>query len=187
MPACGRLGSVADRNGQAAASPEDRDEIRPFAVLDIDATLSDTRHRLHFLERRPKDWDGFFEAGKDDAPLHEGLAIAGSLARGHEIVYLTGRPERLRKDTEEWLRRHGFPPGRVLMRRDADRRPSVLLKLDRLRRLAAERKVAILIDDDVAVCRAAEKAGFAVLHADWALDPQSQPTLFEAQESEGRT
>jgi HAD superfamily, subfamily IIIB (Acid phosphatase) len=180
---------VADRTSprDAAATTSSDGEVRPYAVLDIDATLSDTRHRLHHLERRPKNWDAFFDASKYDAPLEEGLAIAGSLARGHEIVYLTGRPERLRKDTERWLRRYGLPEGRLLMRRDTDRRPSVLLKLGRLQRLAAERKVAILVDDDDTVCKAAEKAGFAVLHADWALDPQSQPTLFEAQETEGRT
>lgn len=174
--------SGSSKRGQSGGGDE-----RAFAVLDIDATLSDTRHRLHFLERRPKDWDGFFAAGKDDGPLQDGLVIAGSLARGHDIVYLTGRPERLRKDTEDWLRRHGLPGGRLLMRRDGDRRPSVVMKLGLLRRLAGERKVAILVDDDIAVCKAAEKAGFAVLHADWALDPETQPTLFEAQETEGRT
>jgi hypothetical protein len=73
------------------------------------------------------------------------------------------------------------------MRRDNDRRPSATMKLGRLQRLAAERKVAILVDDDVAVVKAAQQAGYAVLHADWALDPKTQPTLFEAQESEGRT
>lgn len=162
-------------------------EEPPFAVLDIDATLSDARHRLHFIEKRPKDWDSFFAAGKHDAPLDEGRTVATSLARGHEIVYLTGRPERTRRDTERWLKKHGFPDGRLLMRGNADRRPSVTLKLQLLRRLAAERKVAVLVDDDVAVIRGAEKAGFPALHADWALDVETQPTLFEAQETEGRT
>lgn len=159
----------------------------PYAVLDIDATLSDARHRLHHLDKRPKNWDAFFAASKHDAPLDEGLAIATSLAKAHEIIYLTGRPERLRKDTEAWLKQHGFPPGKIYMRRDNDRRPSATMKLGRLQRLAAERKVAILVDDDAAVVKAAQQAGYAVLHADWALDPQTQPTLFEAQESEGRT
>ncbi len=159
----------------------------PYAVLDIDATLSDVRHRLHHIEKRPKNWDAFFEASKDDAPLADGVMIATSLAKGHEIVYLTGRPERIRKDTERWLARHGLPKGRILMRGDTDRRPSAAMKLGRLKRLAAERTVAILVDDDRAVCRAAEQAGFPVLLADWAVDEHTQPTLFEAQESEGRT
>jgi hypothetical protein len=159
----------------------------PYAVLDIDATLADVRHRLHHLARRPKNWDGFFAAAPADQPLPQGVEIAHTLATDHEIVYLTGRPERTRRDTEEWLTRYGLPGGRLLMRRDGDRRPSAVMKLGRLRRLAAERPVAILVDDDVAVCAAAQSAGFTVLRAGWALDADTQPTLLDAQESEGRT
>lgn len=159
----------------------------PYAVLDIDATLSDVRHRLHHLRRRPKRWDAFFAAAGADDPLSEGLAVAQTLAAGHEIVYLTGRPERIRRATQSWLERYRLPPGRLLMRGDADRSPSAVMKLRKLRRLAAERTVAVLVDDDIAVCTAAERAGFTVLRADWALDELTEPTLFDAQESEGRT
>jgi hypothetical protein len=160
---------------------------RPYAVLDIDATLADVRHRLHHLARRPKNWDAFFAAAPADRPLPEGVEIVKTLATDHEIVYLTGRPERTRRDTEKWLARYGLPGGRLLMRHDGDRRPSATMKLGRLRRLAAERPVAILVDDDVAVCTAAEAAGFTVLRADWALDEDTRPTLLDAQESDGRT
>jgi phosphoglycolate phosphatase-like HAD superfamily hydrolase len=163
------------------------DDKPPYAVLDIDATLSDTSKRIHFLDRRPKDWDSFFAGAKDDAVLDEGLAVATKLAEGHEIVYLTGRPERLRRDTVKWLKDNGFPEGQVFMRRNNDRRPSATMKLYRLDQLKAERPVAILVDDDVKVCAAAEKAGYTVLRADWGLDAETQPTLFEAQEKEGRT
>lgn len=163
------------------------DQVKPYAVLDIDATLSDTSKRIHFIERAPKDWDSFFAHGKDDAVLEEGLAVATTLAADHVIVYLTGRPERIRRDTERWLKDNGFPDGKVYMRGNTDRRPSMLMKLGRLKRLAEQRPVAILVDDDAKVIAAAAKAGYPVLRADWGLDPESQPTLFEAQESEGRT
>lgn len=163
------------------------DDRPPYAVIDIDATLADVRHRLHHLAHRPKNWDGFFAAAPADPPLPEGMEIATTLATDHEVVYLTGRPERTRGDTEAWLSRYGLPAGRLLMRRDTDRRPSAVMKLGQLRRLAAQRRVAILVDDDVEVCAAAEAAGFAVLRADWALDEDTRPTLFDAQESEGRT
>jgi len=163
------------------------DDQRPYAVLDIDATLSDTSRRIHYLERKPKDWDSFFAEAKDDAVLDDGLAVATTLAADHEIVYLTGRPERLRRDTLKWLKDNGFPEGTVYMRRNTDRRAGAQMKLDRLKRLSAERPVAVLVDDDVKVCAAAEKAGYTVMRADWGLDPETQPTLFEAQEKEGRT
>ena len=160
---------------------------RPYAVLDIDVTLSDTSQRIHFLEQKPKDWDSFFAHAKEDAVLDEGLAVATTLATDHEIVYLTGRPERLRRDTEKWLKDNGFPDGKLYMRGNTDRRPSMLMKLGRLKRLAEQRPVAVLVDDDAKVVAAAQKAGYTVMRADWGLDPETQPTLFEAQESEGRT
>ncbi|MEV0790715.1 HAD family acid phosphatase [Kribbella sp. NPDC050459] len=160
---------------------------RPYAVLDIDATLSDTSQRIHFLEQKPKDWDSFFAHAKEDAVLDEGLAVATTLATDHEIVYLTGRPERLRRDTEKWLKDNGFPDGKLYMRGNTDRRPSMLMKLGRLKSLAEQRPVAVLVDDDAKVVAAAQKAGYTVMRADWGLDPETQPTLFEAQESEGRT
>ncbi|HEY0470283.1 MAG TPA: HAD family acid phosphatase, partial [Kribbella sp.] len=100
------------------------DEPRPYAVLDIDATLSDTSRRVHFIEKRPKDWDSFFAGAKDDAVLDEGLAVARTLAEQHDIVYLTGRPEWLRRDTVKWFKDNGFPEGKLLMRGNNDRRPS---------------------------------------------------------------
>jgi hypothetical protein len=157
---------------------------RPYAAVDIDGVLADPTHRLRFVERRPKDWDAFFAAAPEDPPMAEGLAVARRLAGDHEIVYLTGRPERCRADTVEWLERHGLPPGRLVMRRAGDRRPARLAKLDLLRRLAADRPVDVLVDDDAEVCAAAEKAGFDVLCADW-MPPR--PPLSDAQEREGRT
>ena len=163
------------------------DDDRPYAVLDIDATLSDTSKRIHLIEKKPKDWDSFFEHAKDDAVLEEGLAVATTLAVDHVIVYLTGRPERIRRETEKWLKDNGFPDGKVYMRGNTDRRPSMLMKLGRLERLAEQRPIAVLVDDDAKVVAAAEKAGYTVMRADWGLDHETQPTLFEAQESEGRT
>ena len=157
----------------------------PTAVIDLDGTVADVRHRLHHLQRRPKDWDAFYAGIADDRPLAEGLAVARSLADNHELVYLTGRPERYRKATLEWLRRHELPPGRLMMRRGGDRRPARVAKLAMLRSLDG---VAVLVDDDADVCTAARAAGFSVLVADWARAPDDeQQELRTAQEREGRT
>lgn len=64
---------------------------RPLAVFDIDNTLADTAHRQHWLERRPRDWDGFFGAAPADPPLARGIALAVESAADCEVVYLTGR------------------------------------------------------------------------------------------------
>jgi hypothetical protein len=177
---------------------------RPYAVVDLDGTLADVRHRLAHLLRRPKDWEAFFAAAPADALLPEGAAVLAQLRATCELVYLTGRPERCRSDTLAWLARHGLPPGSLHMRRGGDRRPARVTKLEVLRSLARQRPVAVLVDDDEDVVRAARAAGFPVLHADWmpADDTPAEPTgagsartrggtprdvLRTAQEEEGRT
>jgi phosphoglycolate phosphatase-like HAD superfamily hydrolase len=157
---------------------------RPYAVIDVDGVLADVGHRLHHLERRPKDWAAFFAGLDDDPLLLEGLAVARRLSEAHRLVYLSGRPERTRARTLAWLERHDAPPGRVLLRGDQDRRPARVLKVGVLRRLAARADVAVLVDDDPQVCAAARAAGFTVLEATWA---RPQPALMEAQERDART
>ena len=157
---------------------------RPLAVFDIDGVLADVRHRLRFVERRPKDWDAFFDAAVDDPPLPQGVALAQESAKDCEVVYVTGRPERCRPDTLAWFARHGLPEGRLSMRGSRDRRPARVAKLELLRRLAADRVVAVVVDDDAQVCDAYERAGYRVLRARWMSE---EPALEVAQEEEGRT
>ena len=157
---------------------------RPLAVFDVDGVLADVRHRLRHVERRPKDWDAFFDAAADDPALATGVALAQASTEDCEVVYVTGRPERCRADTLAWFTQHGLPQGTLSMRGTRDRRPARIAKLELLRQLAADRVVAVAVDDDLAVCRAYEGAGFTVLRATWMSD---QPSLFEAQEGDGRT
>lgn len=159
-------------------------EPQPYAVIDIDGVLANVEHRLHHIERRPKDWARFFAAASDDTVYVEGLAVARRLAQDHELVYLSGRPEGLRRVTLDWFGRYDVPAGQVLLRRASDRRPAAQVKVGTLRQLARTRPVSVLVDDDPAVCAAARSAGFTVLEADWS---HRQPVLFEAQESDGRT
>ncbi|MGF0175528.1 phosphatase domain-containing protein [Streptomyces sp. NPDC002285] len=157
---------------------------RPLAVFDLDNTLADTAHRQHFLERKPRDWDGFFGAAPDDPPLSEGIALVRESAKECEVRYLTGRPERCRRDTLDWLAAHGLPEGRVYMRRNDDRRPARRTKLEILRRLARTHEIRVLVDDDELVCEDAERAGFTVVRARWSAPSAA---LKVAQEREGRT
>ena len=167
-----------------AGDPAQGAQVRPLAVFDIDGVLADVRHRLHHVERRPKRWDAFFAAAIDDPPLRQGVALAQASAQDCDVVYVTGRPERCRADTLAWFARHGLPEGELRMRDDRDRRPARLAKPGLLRRLAAGRPVAVVVDDDAQVCAAYEAAGYRVLRADWM---PAGPALTSAQEAEGRT
>lgn len=156
-------------------------QMEKVAVIDLDGVVADVRHRLHFVESKPKDWQGFFAACSNDPVLPEGLDRALALARDHRIVYLSGRPESCRDSTTTWLERVGAPPGDLVLRAEGDRRPARITKVELVRRIIGE--ITIVIDDDPAVLRAMQAAGYPTLHADWMSD---SPTLFSVQE-EGKT
>ena len=158
--------------------------MRPLAVFDIDGVLADVSHRVRHLEKDRPDWHAFFRAAPRDPVHEEGRQLALEAARDCEVVYVTGRPEWCRGDTQAWLDAHGLPAGELAMRRAGDRRPARRAKPELLARLARGRVVAVVVDDDVEVCDAYEAAGWTVLRAAWA--PRSR-RLEQAQEDEGRT
>ncbi|MFI6048662.1 hypothetical protein ACIBCO_01090 [Streptomyces violascens] len=160
------------------------DNNRPLAVFDLDGTLADSSHRQRFLDRGHRDWDAFFAAAPADPPLAEGVALCREAAGDCEVVYLTGRPERCREDTLAWLAEQDLPAGALHMRRNDDRRPARVTKLQILRGLGRGREIRMLVDDDELVCDAAEQAGFRVVRARWTAPSEA---LKDAQEREGRT
>lgn len=161
-------------------------DARPLAIFDLDGTLADSAHRQHFLASNPRDWDGFFAAAPQDPPLAQGVQLCRTAARECEVVYLTGRPERCRKDTVAWLAAQGLPSGDLHMRRAHDRRPARTTKLEVLQRLGQRREVRMLVDDDELVCGDARRAGFRVVTVTWAADATGA-AMRDAQQRVGRT
>jgi phosphoglycolate phosphatase-like HAD superfamily hydrolase len=163
------------------------DEL-PLAIVDLDGVVADVRHRLHHVQGRRKDWAAFFAAASDDPAHPEGLAVVETLARDHEVVFLTGRPSHLHEDTVRWLELHGLGGRRVVMRPNGDRRPAAVAKLDMLAAVAAGRTVGIVVDDDAAVLEAVRRAGHPTFAADWeARDAAAEQAITAAQELDGRT
>ena len=161
---------------------------RPLAFVDLDGVVADVRHRLGHIEGGPKDWDAFFAAAVDDPPHPEGIALVRRLEQDHEVVYLTGRPDRLRSDTLAWLDDQGIGGHRLEMRSDRDRRPAAQVKLRRLQELAQGREVGVVVDDDPLVVATMRKAGLPTFHADWETrTSDDDEALLAAQEVEGQT
>jgi phosphoglycolate phosphatase-like HAD superfamily hydrolase len=157
---------------------------RPVAVFDIDGVLADVTHRLHYLDDYPQRWERFFSAADRDPLLDEGARRLRAALAEHDVVYLTGRPERNRRLTERWLARHGLPTGPLYMRPDDDRRPARVMKRQVLRALARTRTIASVLDDDPSVVSVLAADGWPVELATWL--PHSS-TLQDAQENRGRT
>ena len=160
----------------------------PVAVFDIDGVLADVRHRLVHVRAKPKNWKAFFAEAVRDEPHPEGVALAREFAREHDLLFLTGRPEHTRRQTQSWLETHGFGGHPLHMRPGGDYRPAAQVKLRFLQTLARDRRIAIVVDDDAIVVRTLRDAGFPVRHAEWERRAEEeQAALLEAQESDGRT
>jgi phosphoglycolate phosphatase-like HAD superfamily hydrolase len=157
---------------------------RPLAVIDIDGVVADVRHRLHLIQGPERRWNEFFAAAGDDPPLPAGVEKVLALAADHDVLWLTGRPERNRRLTSTWLAAQGLPTEPLLMRPDRDFRPARLTKREQLRKLRTDREIAVVLDDDPDVVALLSADGFPTLLADWV--PHTS-TLHKAQESEGRT
>lgn len=157
---------------------------RMLVVVDLDGVVADVRHRLHHLRSQPKDWSSFFAAAPQDPVLTEGRRVVDALAAVHDVVYVSGRPERCRADTQAWLDAVGLPAGPVRLRAVRDHRPARLVKRDVVDELARTRSIAVVVDDDPQVLETLRAAGYDVLPATWMGE---LPELQAAQEDDGRT
>lgn len=118
-------------------------------IFDIDGTLADLSHRLHHIQKQPKDWHAFFACVADDAPIAHVIVLAMDLAAsGAEIVYVSGRSDECRGETVKWLERHGAPYGRLYMRKEGDHRDDDIVKAELLVELRAGGFVPIMAFDD---------------------------------------
>ena len=103
-----------------------------FVIFDLDGTLCDISHRLHFVTgpRKTRDYDAFFAACGDDKPkwpiLHTFDAL---ISGGHRIEIWSGRSDQVWEQTTRWLDENAGI-GRYLsrMRPHGDYRSDVDLK-----------------------------------------------------------
>jgi hypothetical protein len=115
-------------------------------IFDIDGTLADLSHRLHFITGEKKDWAGFYADCEHDKPIPEVIEIARCLIdAGNTLVMITGRSDEIRYDTEDWLEKHGVW-GDVLMRKQGDHRDDCVVKSELLDTLPVD-KIAGVFED----------------------------------------
>jgi phosphoglycolate phosphatase-like HAD superfamily hydrolase len=117
-------------------------------LFDIDGTLADCSHRLRHIEKSPKDWDAFFGACDGDAPIEHICDLARIVALELPIVFVSGRSDQCRDQTEEWLKQNRLWSGYLYMRKHGDHRPDDIIKLELLERLRGDGFNPIMAFDD---------------------------------------
>ena len=175
---------------QTEPADDSGEPAETVAVFDIDGVVADVRHRVHHVSGHWKDWDSFFDTADEDPVLREGAEMVLEMAQHHQIVWLTGRPEWLRRTTRIWLADAGLPFDMLNMRPSHDYRPARFYKLDRLQTISGgdPSRIAEFVDDDPDVIRTARSAGFPATLAEWVpRGGEIGDTLRDVQERLGRT
>lgn len=144
-------------------------------IIDLDGTLCNAEHRLEHIQKTPKDWETFFSLSHLDQPNEWCLDLIQCLYESgrYEILFVTGRSERDRQMTFDWLVKH-LPFIRqehiwanLAMRGKEDRRPDHLVKGELYRdRLYPSYRVMMAIDDREDNTKLWRSLGIAALQCD---------------------
>lgn len=120
------------------------------AIFDIDGTLANIDHRLHYLYGgSPDRWDAFFGAMDDDTivePVRDLLLCVR--AAGKPVVLCSGRPDNYRAVTEAWLTRNGVEYDALYMRPEGDTRADHIMKAHLLRGMREDGYEPFIVIDD---------------------------------------
>lgn len=113
-------------------------------IFDIDGTLADCSHRLHFIKQKPADWNSFFSACVDDSPIPEVISVARALGSFADIIMITGRSEQVRRETLDWLDEFKVPCQWPYIREEGDHREDSVVKAEHLAHLLTKTEMSEL-------------------------------------------
>ncbi len=158
-----------------------------IVIFDIDGTIADASHRVHYIRPAPgekKSWKKFFAEAANDSPMDHTIAIAKAMVlSGYSILFITGRPERLRSVTETWLENQGLDNYiGLLMRPDNDFRPDYEVKHDLFFDVAAEqcsvyaKDILCVFEDRPQVINMWKRVGFKVVVCGTTYESEPFPT-----------
>ncbi len=138
-----------------------------FILCDLDGTLCDITHRLHFVNNKEKkDWKNFFAGiAEDSLNLKVDLKLRDYRDAGHDIIFVSARPDNYRKQTEEWLDKNiTFPYLSLIMRPANDKRPDTEAKKTILDKYFPDKSfIKVVIDDRPSVIRMWRENGLDVI------------------------
>lgn len=132
---------------------------KPLAIaVDLDGTLCDIEHRLHFVTQDKPDWKSFFEGIKDDKVNNwcYDLVKAYSEYTGNSVVLCSGRPNDYRQLTQDWLSKvtPNLYYDNLFMREQGDYRSDAIIKQIILDfEIRTRYNLDFVVDDRPVVCR----------------------------------
>lgn len=117
-------------------------------AFDLDGTLANIEHRLHYIQNKPKDWPAFFLACVDDAPIPSMIDVCRAMIiAGHAVDIWSGRSDVVRAQTEAWLNKYAIGYRSLYMRKDGDYRKDCIVKAEWLNALMHVGRPELAFDD----------------------------------------
>lgn len=134
-------------------------------VFDIDGTLANSEHRMHWVSSSPKNWAACDAAIHKDT-LHSDIAwlLYHLGSEDTRIIICTGRSESTREVTEAWLDDHIGYYDALYMRKNGDYRKDSIVKVELLKQITYDyARPYLWFDDRQQVVDALRAEGIRVL------------------------
>ena len=133
---------------------------RTAYIFDVDGTLANVNEFRHHVTNGNRNFDAF-HSESIDAPAHDHVVrmVWTALNQGHEVLVVTARMEKWRKQTSMWLAINDIPSHALFMRGNDDHRKDYLVKKDILDRIQKSWTVVHAVDDNPAVIQLWEENG----------------------------
>jgi len=141
--------------------------MQNIVIFDIDGTLANIDHRRLALDENPKNWPKFWGDLDKDTLIEPVAAILVAMhSEGFIINISTGRWEKYRQITEDWLDKYGLLKlvSAMSMRPDGDYRKDEVIKQEALDMMDKSR-ILFVVDDRQRVVDMWRRNGLICLQA----------------------
>jgi FMN phosphatase YigB (HAD superfamily) len=139
-----------------------------YVIFDIDGTIADCSHRIQFAQT--KQWEEFHKRCLEDPVIVNVADLMCSCNFYSRVILLTGRPEKYRHLTKEWLSTTKLELfyEELIMRPDDDWAPDHQMKINALERKFGSKEnvlknVWFVVDDRESVVEGLRNYGLTVL------------------------
>lgn len=139
-----------------------------LVLFDIDGSLADLNHRLHYIKNKPKNWKMFFLGMSEDKVISPTAFILEALIRGQEsvlsdrendeegfwdfwVMFVSGRPDNYREITKKWIKDNlgiSTYENNLRMRKAGDYRDDTIVKEEILDQLLLEGHEIVCVFED---------------------------------------
>lgn len=103
---------------------------KKIVIFDLDGTVADCSHRLHYIDGQIRDYKAFYDGIVDDTPLRHIIDLLRALAKSGDYILLgvTGRPITHLRETQLWLQEQFVTYSAIFMRKEGDFRKDFIVK-----------------------------------------------------------